>query len=126
LILVADDDEAVRELIGRGLLDHGYRVLSATNGAEAVSLHKAHARDVAFVIADVDMPLMSGEQAIAAMREHNPSLPAVFLSGTSTTAPAEGTPPGENSPITTLRKPFAWDDLLRCVARGLQKSSLIH
>ena len=78
--MVADDDEAVREMLRRGLEDYGYRVVLAGNGAEAVSAFKRHP-DVAAFVTDRAMPVMDGAKAVAAVRQANPALPVLFLSG---------------------------------------------
>jgi two-component system, cell cycle sensor histidine kinase and response regulator CckA len=69
LILVAEDDAAVRELLKRSLEEHGYRILAATNGAEAVSIFKAQPDAVVLLVSDCSMPLLDGPQAVAVMRE---------------------------------------------------------
>ena len=81
LILIADDEEGVRELLRRSLEDHGYRVLAAANGAEAVSQFREHSAEVMLLITDQSMPVMDGARAIATIRETRADLPVIVLSG---------------------------------------------
>lgn len=81
LILIADDEEGVRELLRRSLEDHGYRVRAAANGAEAVSQFREHSAEVMLLITDQSMPVMDGARAIATIRETRADLPVIVLSG---------------------------------------------
>ncbi len=112
LILVADDEQAVRELMRRGLEDHGYRVLAAAHGAEAVALFEPAADAVALLVTDTAMPFLDGPGTVAALRRRRPNLPVLLLSGAAET-PAM--PPG----VECLAKPFELPELLARVARAL-------
>jgi CheY-like chemotaxis protein len=61
-VLVVDDEELVRHYIERILVEGGYRVITATNGAEAISLLHAGSDLIDLVITDLRMPNMSGEE----------------------------------------------------------------
>ena len=106
LILVAEDEQAIRELISVELTSAGYRVLAVTNGAEAVALFKQRADEVWLFITDDSMPVMDGKQAIVELRKLKPSLPVIFISGEA--EKSEG--------IAQLSKPFALEDLLGAVS----------
>lgn len=116
LILVADDDEAVRELLRRSLEEHGYRVLAAANGAEAVSQFKAKPGEVALVISDQSMPVMDGPRAIAAIRETRANVPVIILSGDVEVTDAGAEDQGH---IQQLAKPVELEALLRAVSQAL-------
>ena len=82
-ILVVDDDPAVREVLGEGLSQRGYRVLTAPDGAEGLRL--ARAEQPTLVIADVLMPGLNGWELCRQVRE-DPALagiPFLFLSSVS-------------------------------------------
>lgn len=117
LILVADDDEAVRELLRRSLEDYGYRVTTAANGAEAVSLFKQQPSDVALLISDQSMPVMDGFQATATIRALATKLPVLFLSGDGDARTMRGEDSQQN--IEHLGKPIELDALLRAVSNAL-------
>ncbi len=112
LILVADDEQAIRDLIRSELESSGYRVLSATNGAEAVALFHEHAGSVRLFITDNAMPVMDGRRALAELRTLKPGMPAILTSGEGAEAAAG---------VTALSKPFALDELLRAVHQAIAR-----
>ena len=113
LLLVADDELAIRELMTAELTSHGYKVLSAGDGAEAVALFKQQQTPVRLLIADHSMPLMTGVQALEEMRRVAPDLPAILTSGEVEGLAAPNT--------VALRKPFTLPELLQTVAECLGK-----
>jgi PAS domain S-box-containing protein len=79
-ILVADDNNEVRKFVS-DMLDHcGYRVIQATDGADAVERFKTN-EDISLVILDSVMPKQNGRQAFDAMKALRPSLKVLFMSG---------------------------------------------
>ncbi len=116
-ILVADDDAAVRELLRRCLEEHGYRVVVAANGVEAVSIFKHRAFQIALVISDVAMPLLDGIQAVAAIRQMRGDVPVLFLSGEREVSAGGGV---GDPPVEPLPKPVELGALLEAVRRGLE------
>jgi CheY-like chemotaxis protein len=111
LILLADDEQAMCELVAGELTEFGYRVITAANGAEAVTLFKQHAEEIRLFITDHSMPVMSGPQAIVEIRKLNAALPVILT----------GTEPGATVPhATELAKPFALGELLNAVSRSLK------
>jgi CheY-like chemotaxis protein len=81
LVLLADDEEAVREIARKTLERFGYRVLLAANGAEAVSLFAQHREKIAVVITDMAMPVMDGAATIVALRTIEPGVKIIGSSG---------------------------------------------
>ncbi len=114
LILVADDEQAIRDLVSVELKAFGYRVLTATNGAEAVALFKQHAAEIRLFITDNEMPVMDGRHAVAEVRKLMPSLPVLWTTGEGG---AEG---NEIAGGTALNKPFALEELLAAVQASLR------
>ncbi|GLX69926.1 DNA-binding response regulator [Paenibacillus glycanilyticus] len=78
LILIAEDDPDIAELIALHLGREGYRLLKASDGREAVRLVQANAVDL--VILDIMMPHMDGHEAIRIIREQQHRMPIIFLS----------------------------------------------
>lgn len=119
LILVADDDESVRELLRRSLEEYGYRAVTAANGAEAVSLCRESREPVALVVSDQSMPLLEGSKAVAAIQAARPDLPAILLCD----EPAIMKQPGELPParVEYLPKPIELHRLLETVSRMLKQ-----
>jgi CheY-like chemotaxis protein len=81
LILIVDDDELVTMLVERVLTSEGYRVLTASNGLDALEIYKAFQSEVQFVILDFKMPAMNGFTLFTELRAINPNLPAALTSG---------------------------------------------
>jgi two-component system, cell cycle sensor histidine kinase and response regulator CckA len=80
-ILVIEDEDVVRNLACRGLRDHGYMVLEATNGSEALDYIRAHPGTVDLIISDVVMPEMGGRELGQNVALFEPELPILYMSG---------------------------------------------
>ncbi len=117
VILVIDDDEAVREFTADTLQELGYEVLQAENGAEALRI-VASAQPIDLAIVDFAMPGLNGSQTITALREQRPGLPAFYITGFAE-APGLVLGPGDG----LLRKPFRVADLARKVSHTLAHPS---
>jgi two-component system cell cycle sensor histidine kinase/response regulator CckA len=111
LVLVADDEQSIRDLIVAILSRSGYRVLAAADGREALALYEPRVAEVALVITDLGMPEMGGGQLAGRIRQLNPAAKLLFMSGAGTTGPADQAPAGS----VTLPKPFTREDLLQAV-----------
>ena len=81
LILFVDDEQVIRTVVQKILERHGYRVLTAANGAEAVSLYAAQGQEIAVVITDMHMPIMDGPATIIALQSLNPRVKIIGSSG---------------------------------------------
>jgi CheY-like chemotaxis protein len=81
LILLVDDEAAIRKVTERTLLAFGYRTLTASDGAEAVALFAAHRDEIAAVVTDIAMPVMDGVAASRALRRLSPTVKIVATSG---------------------------------------------
>ncbi len=87
LILVVDDEESVRKVTRRSLERFGYRVLTAASGCEALALYREHRQEVSVVLTDMMMPGLNGPALVAALRELDPAVRVVGVSGLSSQAP---------------------------------------
>jgi CheY-like chemotaxis protein len=110
-ILVVDDDPAVREALCDVLLDEGYTVARACNGAEAVG-YLAGARMPAAIILDLTMPVMDGYEFLD-RRAADPGLAEIPVVVVSATIDAHVDHPGEE----LVRKPIDHDALLAVLER---------
>ena len=81
LILLADDEESVRTATRRMLENLGYDVLVATDGFEAVEQVRQAGAQLSAVLLDLTMPRMDGAEAFLAMRELQPNLRVLLMSG---------------------------------------------
>lgn len=81
LVLLVDDEENVREITRRALERFGYRVMTASNGAEGVSLYFQHRDEIAVVLTDMSMPVMDGPAMIIAIKSIDPKARIIGSSG---------------------------------------------
>ncbi len=117
LILVVDDEESIRKIIRVALEKTGYRVLTANDGADAVTVFHQHHYEIAAVLIDVMMPVMGGPAAMRAMRAVDPK---VLLIATSGMIPRELEQElAELKPRSFLTKPFTTRELLESLAAAL-------
>jgi nitrogen-specific signal transduction histidine kinase/CheY-like chemotaxis protein len=80
-VLVVDDEELIRDLAALTLEGHGYRVLRAADGREAVEVYAAERDRIDLVVLDLTMPVLSGHEAFRQIRELNPAARVLFASG---------------------------------------------
>lgn len=109
-ILVADDEALILNLTERLLSRRGFDVLTATNGLEAVEIYRSNTDEIDAVILDLTMPILDGEQALAAIRKVRPDARVILTSGYAD--------PGVTDPLTGepaagfLAKPYVMSTLV--------------
>ncbi|NOT33007.1 MAG: response regulator [Candidatus Eisenbacteria bacterium] len=119
LIMVVDDEASIREMTGRTLTEFGYKVLSASDGTEAVSLLAQHQGQIAAVVLDMMMPFMDGIATARALRHMAPNL---RLIGSSGLAEKRRLAEAEDAGLVGfLPKPYTADDLLQALAEALKE-----
>jgi len=107
IILVADDEVMIRNLVTLLLQARGYVVLSASDGQEALELSRKYPGTIDLVITDVEMPRLNGMDLCAHLLEERPGIKAIVMSGADM---SEITRQNINLPF--LPKPFDGDALL--------------
>jgi two-component system, cell cycle sensor histidine kinase and response regulator CckA len=80
-ILLVEDETALREPVRDYLTNEGYRVLDASNGADATALAENHAGNIDVLLTDVIMPQLSGPDLANKLRNRFPKLKVIFMSG---------------------------------------------
>jgi len=80
-ILVADDEDDVREVVGAMLRSFGYHVIEARNGVDALELFRERFREIDLVLLDLMMPRMTGDQVFAEMQRILPGVCGLLMSG---------------------------------------------
>ena len=118
-ILLVDDEPSVLAMMTRALTESGYDVLPATNGVEALELAAGAEPRVNAVVTDVRMPQMDGEALAAALRQADPELPILFVSGFNGG-------PAPTLPGTLLPKPFTPDQLVVAIGQLLTVQAPRH
>jgi len=81
MVLIVDDEASVLTITSQTLQAFGYRVLTATDGAEAVVIYAKHQNEIAVVLTDLMMPVMDGPSTIRALLRINPSVKIIAASG---------------------------------------------
>lgn len=118
LILVVDDEISILSLARQTLEAFGYRVLTASDGAEALDLFAQRHDEIALVLTDVMMPGVDGPRLIAALRRIDPRVRVIASSGLATEARA-----ALGSEQRFLAKPYTAEDLLHALRAALHDTS---
>jgi PAS domain S-box-containing protein len=117
LILIADDEAAVREITKQILEAYGYRVLLAKDGTEAVVHYAEKREEIRVVVTDMMMPFMDGAATIRALRKIDPGVKIISTSGLATSGQAhEAAGLGVDS---FLAKPYTAEALLETLRNVL-------
>ncbi len=119
-VLVVDDEETIRELTTATLEHSGYRVLTASDGTEAVARYAHYQDRISLVIADMVMPFMDGAAMIRALKRMNPSVKILAMSGQTEDKDLDRLI--EKKDILFLPKPFSAESLLTSVHQLLARA----
>lgn len=118
LILVVDDEETICTIIRSTLEAHHYRVLTASNGAEAIATFHQHQADIAAVLTNLMMPEMDGFAVLSQVRQFNPDIACIAMSGLSTSEAIDRARQSGFSQV--LAKPFTPREVLETLARSIE------
>ncbi len=116
-VVLAEDEDTLRTLLGRVLAGSGYNVLAGRNGAEALEAVHARGGRVDLLVTDVVMPQMTGTELASALGGEQPGMKVLFMTG-HTDDPSLAARLGDGS-VELLQKPFTNETLLRVVRRLL-------
>ena len=114
LILVADDNRGFAELVRATLEEEGYDVVTASTGLAAVACMEKH--DIGLAVLDVLMPGISGDAVAERLRQIDPSLRVLLMTGSDE-------PFAEGSGLPVLRKPFPEEELIAAVRKLAGRAS---
>jgi signal transduction histidine kinase/ActR/RegA family two-component response regulator len=128
-VLLVEDEEAVRTIAQRILERHGYRVLAAANGADALRIEEEIAGAIDLVLTDLVMPKMGGQEMVKRLRSGRPAIKTLMMSGYTSDQSFRQRVLEEGIPF--LEKPFTPGVLLAKVravldAEGVREASLIR
>jgi two-component system, cell cycle sensor histidine kinase and response regulator CckA len=112
-VLLVEDEEAVRSFASRALSTRGYKVLEAGSGVEALEVMERVEGKIDLVVSDVVMPEMDGPTLLRHLRERNPEIRIVFMSGYAEEAFRKNLGPDED--FVFLPKPFTLKKLAETV-----------
>jgi two-component system cell cycle sensor histidine kinase/response regulator CckA len=119
LVLVVDDEDAVRRFACRVLDRAGFGVLEATDGVQALELIQSRRGGLEAVVSDIVMPRMNGVELMQALASSDPDLPVILMSGYATEALTDM---GIAAPCSIIPKPFTAERLLAEVSRCIRRS----
>jgi two-component system cell cycle sensor histidine kinase/response regulator CckA len=117
-ILLAEDDQTLRNVVQRGLEKAGHTVLGVADGIEAVRVFIERQAEISLLIFDIGLPRMTGPDAYGRVREAQPDIPIIFITGRD----AENKllrAAVDDSRVTFLQKPLGMEALTSTVERML-------
>ena len=117
-VLVCDDDDGVRKLLVDILQFRAYKILEARNGRHALEVASSYGAPIHLLITDVVMPQLGGVELAQRMREQNPNLSVLYLSGYPEQPEVLSLALGGRTQF--LAKPFLPSDLTSAVASMLE------
>jgi len=112
-ILLVEDEEGLRALNARGLQSRGYTVVQAGNGVEALEEFERHGGKVDLVVSDVVMPEMDGPTLMKELKNRDPDIKIIFVSGYAEDAFDKSLP--DHKQFNFLPKPFTLKQLVTVV-----------
>jgi len=111
VILIADDEEDVRAVAKEVFEQHGFSVLTAADGREAVELFQAHCERITAVLLDLTMPVEGGVEAFGKLQSIRPDVPIVLSSGYTQQGVIDHFP--GKGPAAFIQKPYPPTALLK-------------
>lgn len=121
-ILIIDDEDSALDLLRRILEQEGYEVVAARNGLEGLEIFRRQQFDL--VVTDMVMPVKDGLKTIIELRQEDPDIPVIAISGGGAIAKERYlNVAGYIEGVCTIPKPFTRLDLLAGVETLLRKSS---
>ena len=118
MLLVVDDEAKVRTVTADLLTRYGYRVLTASNGAEAILQFTKHPGEIGAVLADLMMPCMDGIALTRALRQMRPDVPIIASTGADAIAEERVL---RDLAAEILRKPYTAEHLLKALQAAFRR-----
>jgi CheY-like chemotaxis protein len=121
-ILLVEDEEVVRGLIKRILVQAGYTVLDAGGGMEAIRLCCAHPGTIDLLLTDVVLPEISGQEVAQCIMDLRPTIRILYMSGYTDETLIQNVVRDEK--VEFIQKPFSWVGLTRKVRQVLDRNRI--
>jgi two-component system, LuxR family, response regulator FixJ len=116
VILIVDDDEAVRESLRRLMESEGFTVNAFSNGQDL--LNEANLPAIACLVVDYHMPTMNGLELVSTLRDRGISIPAILITGSPTEYVRDR---ASAMTVLVVEKPGLGSYLLDCVREAVAK-----
>lgn len=121
VILLVEDEDAVRAFAERALISRGYEVHEAINGVEALEIMEEYGDEIDLIVSDVVMPEMDGPTLLTEVRKEHPDIKFIFVSGYAEEAFAKNLPEAERGRFGFLPKPYSLKQLATTVKEKLEE-----
>ncbi len=121
VILLVEDEDAVRAFAERALISRGYEVHEAINGVEALEILEDFGHEIDLIVSDVVMPEMDGPTLLTEVRKQYPDVKFIFVSGYAEEAFAKNLPEEERGRFGFLPKPYSLKQLATTVKEKLEE-----
>jgi len=118
LILLVDDENSMRETTSEVLESLGYKVLTAADGQEALTLFTAQQQDINLILTDIVMPQVGGADLAKSVRLLNKSVPIIFTTGYDMQQAIESLEDIEHCQV--IHKPFSFEELSQLMVKLLK------
>jgi PAS domain S-box-containing protein len=112
-VLIAEDEQPLRELIGARMRAEGYEVLEAENGEEALAIAGRYKGDIQLLLTDVIMPKLRGPELASRLRLRYPGMKVIYMSGYTESALVQDGMLERNTAL--LQKPFTVKKILEVI-----------
>lgn len=128
LILVVDDEEVIREVVQKTLIAHGYRVITAGDGTEAIAQFSQNRGEVKAVLTDIMMPFMDGVTLSRTLKKMDPGIQIIATSGMGSAKGRQDKAAALASlQINTfLNKPYSANEILTAIGELLASDRSSH
>jgi CheY-like chemotaxis protein len=118
-VLVIEDEQNILNVLERTLLQHGYRVLKATDGEKALEVYRCHEQTIDAVVLDIGLPKITGRDVLLKIKNENPDVKIVIASGyLEPELKAEIDQAGVSY---LLHKPYMLDEMVRTLQSLIEK-----
>ncbi len=115
LILVVDDEPAIRDITKTSLENYNYKAITACDGIEAIAIYAEHRHEISIVLTDMIMPALDGLTTIKTLQKINPSVKIIAVSGLATSEKISAAT--EIGVKAFLSKPYTAQQLLQTIIR---------
>jgi CheY-like chemotaxis protein len=120
-VFTVEDDDNLRKLAQEVLLRHGYRVLDAENGEDALKVGKEHEGPIHLLLTDVVMPKMGGKELAERLQPLYPQMKVIYMSGYTDNAIVHHGVLAQE--LNFIQKPFTPEGLARKVREALESEN---
>ncbi|HMK36630.1 MAG TPA: PAS domain S-box protein [Desulfomonilaceae bacterium] len=118
-ILIVDDEEIIRHLLGEMLQELGFSVLTAEDGLEGLEIYRKEWQNIDLVLIDMIMPRLNGKETFIEMKKINPCVRAVLSTGFTKDSAVQDTL--DQGIVTFVQKPYRLEELSAAISHALHE-----